>query len=179
MRLPGPVALALLIPALTACGGPGTPPAVREPELSVTVQPSPVRLGERLTFGLNLLNTAETWNVALFVEDPDGEVTQLLPNRTADGSSALTGGTARVFPSAEAKFFVLASGTTGAHRVLAYAARQALNLSSISAYASAQDAFATVQPGRQGKGALDGSLLAVLRLENPGVAALTTFTVTP
>jgi len=173
------VALALLLPTLTACGGPGTPPVTREPELSVTAQPSPVRVGERLTFGLNLLNTAETWNVALFVEDPDGEVTQLLPNRTADGSAALTGGTVRVFPSAEAKFFIVASGTTGAHRVLAYAARQPLNLSSISTYASDQAAFATVNPNRQGKGALDGPFLSVLRLQNPGLAALSTFTVTP
>lgn len=55
-------------------------------------------MGERLTFSLNLLNTAETWNVAQFVEDRGGEVTQLLPNRTADGNGALTGGRRGSFP---------------------------------------------------------------------------------
>lgn len=177
MRPLAPLILAVL--TLTACGGSGTPQQAEEPALSVVVQPSTVQVGQKLSFGLELSGTAQTWNVALFIEDPEGRIVQLLPNRTGDGSATLTGGTTRVFPSAGADFFLLATTPAGVHTVLAYASPKPLDLSAISTYASEQDAFATVHQIRQGKGSLEASFLAVLKLYNPGTPALATFTVTP
>lgn len=175
----------LLIPLIaaaltsTACNGVDRPDSTQTPVLTVAVQPTPVQVGQKLSFNLLLAGTTEVWNVALFVESPEGKVVQLLPNRTADGSGALMGGTVRTFPGAGANFFLLAERPPGIHTVLAYARHQPLDLSSISTYADDQAAFATVNENRQGKGSLDGSMLAILRLTNPGVFALTTFTVTP
>lgn len=142
------------------------------------MQPSLVRVGQELSFHLALSGTTGTWNLALFVEDPEGHIDQLLPNRTQSGSGSIQGGTTAVFPEKDANLFLMAASPAGVHTVLAYASPKPLYLSSISTYRDG-DVFATVNANRQGKGSLDGSLLAVLGLTNPGVYALSTLTVAP
>lgn len=161
---------------LTACGAPSDPLAETTPRLSVRVQPSPVRVGQNLSFTVALSGTPATWNLALFVEDPEGRVERLLPNRTAEGNVALPGGTTRTFPSNH--LVLTASSPAGVHTVLAYASPRPLDLSAVSTDKEGQ-VFATVKENRQGKGSLEASFLSILRLYNPGTQALTTFTVTP
>lgn len=176
MRPLAPLILAVL--TLTACGGSDTPTQTEDPALTVAVQPSPARVGQELSFKLDLSGTAETWNVALFVEDPEGNIDQLLPNRTGDGSSTLRDGTTWVFPDDQSKLLLKASAPAGVHTILAYASPKPLDLSAISTYRDGQ-VFATVNENRQGKGSLETSFLAILKLYNPGTQALTTFNIVP
>jgi hypothetical protein len=165
---------AALAAGITACT-PAPEPTPLTPLLSVS--PNPVTVGQRLSFSLGIQNTDETWNVALFVEDPDGQIDQFLPNRLAGGTPTVTAGNPILFPSAEATINLVATAPTGTHTALLYVTPQPLNLDGISAYADAQATFATVKSF--GVGTLEGSLLAKLKLLNPGHSSLLRFNINP
>jgi hypothetical protein len=166
---------AALAAGITAC----TPtPEPIPPTLLLSVSPNPVTIGQRLSFSLGIQNTNATWNVALFVEDPDGQIDQFLPNRLAGGTPTVAAGSSVVFPSAESTFYLAAAAPTGSHTALLYISLQPLNLEGISAYADAQAAFATV--GESGVGNLEGSVLVKLNsLNNSARASVLHFKINP
>ncbi|WP_082506168.1 DUF4384 domain-containing protein [Deinococcus sp. Leaf326] len=176
MRMLSWAVLALGV-GLTACGNDPVPVAGK-PRVELGLSPSPVRAGESLTFLLTLSGTPAPWNVALFVENPDGGVQQLMPNRLSTSPLTLTPGAPQQFPGTGAGFELKAGEPLGTHTALLFAAPAPLNLDGISAYASAQAAFATVLPAGQGRGLLETSVLTRLRTLNPGVSTLLRFDVT-
>ncbi|AWT34125.1 hypothetical protein GCM10008956_28190 [Deinococcus arenae] len=165
---------ALLIPALVACAPQGAPQPTVPAAAVLTLTPNPVRVGQDLQFTLRSPIGGE---VALFVESPDGSVTQLLPNRQPDGQVRLNADQTQLFPSAGSTFFLRASAPTGVHTALLYVSSGPLNLSGVSEYASPSSTFATVST--QGSGSLLGAVAAKVKLLNPGVSATLTFTVQP
>lgn len=174
MRLLSCVALALCV-GLIACGTDSAPVA-GAPRAELGLTPSPLRAGDPLTFSLTLSGTPAPWNVALFVENPDGEIQQLLPNRLRTSPVTLAPGAAYQFPGAGAEIQLRAGEPLGTHTALLFAAPAPLNLDGISAYAGAQAAFATVSV--QGRGHLETELLTRLRTAGPGVSTLLRFDIT-
>lgn len=168
------ICAAALAAGMTACT-PAPEPIPPIPLLSVS--PNPVTVGQRLSFSLGIQDTSDTWNLALFVENPDGEINQFLPNRLAGGMPTVTAGSPVLFPPAGAAFTLTATTPTGAHTALLYVTPQPFNLEGISAYADAQAAFATVKSSGIGK--LEGAVLAKLKLLNPGQASLLRFQLNP
>lgn len=165
--------LTLALAGLTACGPGDILPPTAPPTLTVQTTPNPVTIGEKLSFQIGMQNSAAPRFLALFIEYPDGTIDQLLPNRLPGGEPMLQAGQSVTFPPPGALYELRAVGPTGTYTVLAYASAQPLKLDDISRYANADAAFATVN--RQGKGSLEASFLAVMRLVNPGVFQLTTF----
>lgn len=176
MRQPLVAVVGVLL-GLSACAADTTPAPNQAPALAVRVSPNPVMIGQALSFQIEGQGLTGPRHVALFVEYPDGSIAQLLPNRLPGGQPTLTAGQRLTFPSAGASYRLQAAEPTGTHTVLAYASAQPLDLNGISSYASEGAAFATVQANRQGKGSLEGSFLAVLRLNNPGLFQFSKFDV--
>lgn len=166
-------ALALCV-GLTACGN-DLVPVSGAPRVELGLAPSPLRVGDPLTFSLTLSGTPSPWHVALFVENPDGGVQQLLPNRLSTSPLTLAPGAPLQFPEAGAGFQLTADEPLGTHIALLFASPAPLNLDGVSAYASAQAAFATVLPAGQGRGRLETSLLTRLKTLNPGVSTVLRF----
>lgn len=162
--------------SLTACSPEPTP--ANPPTLSLRTSPDPVRVGQTLSFSLGLEQGTGTWNVALFVEDPEGGVDQILPNRLPGGQPTLSAGQTVSVPGANDGFRLYASAPTGVHTALLYVTQRPLNLEGISAYANEGALFATVQANRQGVGSLEGSTRAALNALNAGTSVVSKFTVT-
>lgn len=139
------------------------------------MSPNPARIGQRLTFQVRSVNTTQPLHLAVFIETPDGRIEQILPNRLAGGQPMLRPGETLTYPANGASYVLTVDGTAGTNTVLAYATPKPLNLDGISDYGSADVAFATVR--RQGKGEVEASFTAILRLHNPGLYYLTKFTV--
>ena len=174
MRMLSWAALALCA-GLTACGS-GPVPVAGTPRVELGLIPNPLRAGDPLTFSLTLSGTPAPWNVALFVENPDGEIQQLLPNRLRTSPVTLAPGAPLQFPGDGAGIQLRAGEPLGTHTALLFAAPAPLNLDGISAYAGAQAAFASVTV--QGRGHLETELLTRLGTVNPGVSTLLRFDIT-
>lgn len=174
MRMLSWAALALCT-GLTACGTAPVPVA-GTPRVELGLTPSPLRAGDPLTFSLTLSGTPAPWNVVLFVENPDGEIQQLLPNRLRTSPVTLAPGAPLQFPGDGAGIQLRAGEPLGTHTALLFAAPAPLNLEGISAYAGTQAAFATVTV--QGRGHLETELLTRLGTVNPGVSTLLRFDIT-
>lgn len=171
--------LALVLLGLSACASDGSPQVSPPPAPALTVQVTPnlVEIGQALSFRLGFQDTSGSVFLALFVEYPDGRVGQLLPNRLPGGEPTVKAGQSVTFPPVGATYELQATGPTGIHTVLAYASWQPLKLDDFSSYASAGAAFATVHANRQGKGSLEASFVAKMKLLNSGLHQFTTFEV--
>ncbi|MFB9990578.1 DUF4384 domain-containing protein [Deinococcus oregonensis] len=172
-----PLALpAVLVAALVSCT---SPPLLESstPTPSLSVSPNPISVGQELRFSLGIQDTSDTWNVALFVENPAGKIDQFLPNRLEGGTPAVMAGAPVLFPPAEAAFRLVASAPTGPHTALLYITPKTFNMEGISAYANAQAPFATVSGS--GIGTLEGPLLTKIRSLNPGQATWLRFQINP
>lgn len=119
---------------------------------------------------MSLTAAPAPWSIALFLETPQGEVQQLLPNRLSGSPETLSAGSALVFPDLTHDFRLRVQ-EPGTYTALLFATPAPPNLSEISHYITPQDAFATVQPNRQGQGVLDTSFRAVFLSLNPGVSS--------
>lgn len=170
-----PLALTLL--GLSACASDGIPQVRPLPASALTVQvtPNPVEIGQSLSFRLGVQHTSGSVFLALFVEYPDGRVDQLLPNHLPGGEPTVKAGQSVTFPPVGATYELRATDPTGTHTVLAFASWQPLKLEEFSSYANADAAFATVN--RQGKGSLEASFVAKMKLLNSGLHQFTTFEV--
>jgi len=163
-----------LLVGLTACS---TPEVISNPTVSLQANPSTVALGEPFTVTLGIQNVPGTWHVALFAEDPEGNVDQLLPNRRIAGDLTLNSGESVQFPPASSGLELRAAGAVGVTTFLMYASKQPLNLDGISTYANPSAYFATVLQSRQGIGSLEGKTRIALAALNPGVFTIAKLTV--
>ncbi|PNY81367.1 DUF4384 domain-containing protein [Deinococcus koreensis] len=168
-----PLALAVL--GLTGCGPGDSLQPSAPPTLTVQTTPNPVTIGQTLSVQIGLQNGSEPLFLALFIEDPEGRIAQILPNRLPDGAPTLKAGQPVTFPPPGALYELRTVAPAGVHTALAYASREPLKLDGISSYASAGATFATVN--RQGKGSLEASLLSAVKVVNPGISQLTSFEV--
>lgn len=98
------------------------------------------------------------------MENNDGEIQQLLPNRVTPDFTVVSGETRR-FPPEGAGFRLVAAPPTGLSIALLMLTPSAPNLAGVSAYANDQSGFATVLEA--GKGRLNAALLPRLRAQNP------------
>lgn len=102
-------------------------------------------VGDQVRIGVSV---DEASYVYLFDIRPNGEVTQIFPNRY-DGQNYLRAGETRTFPAAEARFVFNIAPPRGLSKVVAVASKSQLDTSQLARFQLEAD-FATSNIGEQG-----------------------------
>ena len=106
------------------------------------------RVGEEISIGVTV---SEDAYVYLFNVRPNGEITQLLPNRfdRAGQDNYVRAGETRYFPARNARYAFNAAPPRGLDKVIAVASRSQLNTSQLASFEENGD-FATSNLGEEG-----------------------------